>query len=153
MSQPEIIGGRYRIDRLIGQGGMGRVYYGFDMETGEPVAIKALKSSVVMRNSRLLERFRREGQALKELNHPNIVKMLAALEEDGQHYLVMEYVRGGSLYGLLKKEGCLPVEQVLAIALDLSDALTRAHRLKIIHRDIKPANVLQIGRASCRERV
>ena len=123
------------MERLIGQGGIGQVYSGLDLQTNEPIAIKALKSQIVEQDPRLLERFRREGEALKELDHPNIVKMLAAIEEDGRHYLVMEYVSGGSLYDVLKAEGKLPIERVLYIALDLCDALTRAHRLKIIHRD------------------
>lgn len=142
MNEPRVIDGRFQLEHLIGQGGIGEVYYGFDVNTQEPVAIKALKSHVVEQDPKLLERFRREGAALKELDHPNIVKMLAAVEDDGQHYLVMEYVSGGSLYDVLKQEGKLPIERVLYIALDLCDALTRAHRLKIIHRDIKPANVL-----------
>ena len=142
MNEPTIIAGRYRVERLIGQGGIGQVFYGTDLQTGGPVAVKALKPNVVEKNPNLLERFRREGLALKELNHPNIVKMLAAIEEDDEHYIVMEYVSGGSLYDMLKQQGKLPIERVLYIALDLCDALTRAHRLKIIHRDIKPANVL-----------
>jgi serine/threonine-protein kinase len=142
MNEPEIIAGRYRIERVIGQGGIGQVFYGTDLHTQEPVAIKALKPHVIQENPNLLERFRREGEALKELDHPNIVKMLAAFEENGRHYIVMEYVDGGSLYDLLKQQGKLPIERVLYIALDLCDALTRAHRLKIIHRDIKPANIL-----------
>jgi serine/threonine protein kinase len=142
MNEPRVIAGRYRIERLIGQGGIGQVFYGTDLQINEPVAIKALRPHVTQENPNLLERFRREGAALKELDHPNIVKMLAAFEEDGQPYIVMEYVSGGSLYDLLKQRGKLPIERVLYIALDLCDALTRAHRLKIIHRDIKPANIL-----------
>jgi serine/threonine protein kinase len=142
MNEPQVIAGRYRIERLIGEGGIGQVFYGTDLQTNEPVAVKALKPHVIEQNPNLLERFRREGEALKALNHPNIVKMLAAFEEDEQHYIVMEYVSGGSLYDILKQQRKLPIERVLYIALDLCDALTRAHRLKIIHRDIKPANVL-----------
>jgi serine/threonine protein kinase len=142
MNEPRVIAGRYRLERLIGQGGIGQVFYGTDLQTDEPVAIKALRPNVIEQNPNLLERFLREGEALKELNHPNIVKMLAAIEENDEHYIVMEYVSGGSLYDLLKQQGKLPIERVLYIALDLCDALTRAHRLKIIHRDIKPANVL-----------
>ncbi|MBI5958712.1 MAG: serine/threonine protein kinase [Chloroflexi bacterium] len=142
MDNPQVIGERYTLERLIGQGGIGQVYYGHDTQTNDPVAIKALKPHTVEDNPRLLERFRREGEALKELDHPHIVKMLALVEEAGRHYIVMEYVSGGSLYDLLKQHGKLPVERVLAIALDLCDALTRAHRLQIVHRDIKPANVL-----------
>jgi serine/threonine protein kinase len=142
MNEPKVIAGQYQIERLIGQGGIGQVFYGTDLHTNEPVAIKALKPHVVEQNPNLLERFRREGAALKELNHPNIVKMLAAIEEGDDHYIVMEYVSGGSLHDMLQEQGKLPIERVLYIALDLCDALTRAHRLKIIHRDIKPANVL-----------
>lgn len=142
MEEQRVINGRYQVERLIGQGGIGQVFYGHDLQTNEPVAIKALKPFVVEQDPKLLERFRREGNALKELNHPNIVKMLDAIEEDDRHYIVMEYVSGGSLYEVLKQDGRLPIERVLYIALDLCDALTRAHRLKIIHRDIKPANIL-----------
>ncbi|MDX1523058.1 MAG: protein kinase, partial [Anaerolineae bacterium] len=127
---------------LLGQGGMGHVYRGLNTQTEEPVAIKVLKPQIVHSNPDLVDRFIREGEALRQLNHPNIVKMLAASEQDGQHYLVMEYVAGGSLHDLIKQEGPLPVERVLDIALDLADALTRAHRLNIIHRDLKPPNVL-----------
>ncbi|HEX3050194.1 MAG TPA: protein kinase, partial [Aggregatilineaceae bacterium] len=121
---------------------MGDVYEGRDLQTGDKVAIKLLKPDIVDSMPNLIERFTREGEALRQLNHPNIVKMLDAVEEDGMHYLIMEYVGGGSLEDLLQQEPQLPISQVLEIALDLADALTRAHRLKIIHRDIKPANVL-----------
>jgi tetratricopeptide (TPR) repeat protein len=90
----------------------------------------------------------REGEALRQLNHPNIVGMVAAVEEgeatpgEVVHYLVMEYVEGGSLQDLLAAQGALPSARAVEIALDLADALTRAHRLGIIHRDLKPANVL-----------
>jgi serine/threonine protein kinase len=142
MSEPQVIGGRYTLERQIGQGGIGQVFFGHDTQTNEPVAIKALKRHALEDNPRLLERFQREAAALKELDHPNIVKMLAMVEDAGRHYIVMEYVSGGSLYDVLKEQGKLPLDRVLAIALDLCDALTRTHRLQIIHRDIKPANVL-----------
>ncbi len=140
--QKIVIGGRYELVSLIGRGGMGDVYKGLDTQTGEWVAVKLLHSDVLAENPNLLDRFNREGQALGKLNHPNIVKVLAMLEENEQHYLVMEYVGGGSLRDLLDAKGSMPVDGVLNIALDLADALTRAHRLQIIHRDIKPDNVL-----------
>ncbi len=136
------IGERYEIEKLIGSGAVGRVYLGRDRQTGEPVAIKELMSDWVTHAPDSLERFRREGEALRKLNHPNIVKVLAALEEDNQHYLVMEYVGGGSLADRLKRQHQLPIEQVISIGLELSDALSRAHHLDIIHRDIKPGNIL-----------
>jgi tetratricopeptide (TPR) repeat protein len=139
----QIIGERFEVGEPLGQGGMGTVYHGIDTRTGQPVAIKLLRTEVVAANPGLVERFAREGEALRRLNHPNIVKMLATVEENGSHYLVMEYVEGGSLAELLQSAGApLPVDRVLHIALELTDALTRAHHLKIIHRDIKPANVL-----------
>jgi len=143
MSSPvRRIGNRYEIEKLIGGGAVGRVYLARDTQTGEPVAIKELMSDWVARAPESVERFRREGEALRKLNHPNIVKVLAALEENDQHYLVMEYVGGGSLADLLKRQPQLPIERVIAIGLELSDALSRAHHLDIIHRDIKPGNIL-----------
>jgi len=146
MGASQIIAGRFEIGDLekdlLGRGGMGDVYRATDTQTGEPVAVKALNPGVVSRDPNILERFTREGEALRQLNHPNIVRMVAAVEEEGRHYLVMEYVGGGSLQDLLAAQGRLPGTRVVEIALDLADALTRAHRLGIIHRDLKPANVL-----------
>ncbi|MBN1964604.1 MAG: protein kinase, partial [Anaerolineae bacterium] len=143
MNQPQqIIAGRYHLGEVIGQGGMGTVYRGHDRLTDTPVAIKVLRPEVISSSPAILERFVREGEVLRQLNHPNIVKLLDALEDDRQHYLVMDYVAGGSLHGLLRETPQLPVARVLAIGLGLADALTRAHQLHIIHRDLKPANVL-----------
>src|SRR5690242_7210098 len=133
---------RFQIEEFIAEGGMGAVYRGHDMQTGEIVAIKVLRSEVITETPEMLERFVREGETLRRLNHPNIVKMLGAFETDGQYCLVMDYIRGGSLRDLLKKEGRLSVERVVALALELADALARTHHLKIIHRDIKPDNIL-----------
>lgn len=135
----ERIAKRYQINGELGAGGMGTVYLGEDTQTNLPVAIKQLKPELLTEN--LLERFQREGQALRDLNHPNMVKMLDAVEENGHHYLIMEYVSGGDLKQLIE-QGELSIQQILQIAIDLADALTRAHRLDIIHRDLKPANVL-----------
>lgn len=135
---------RYDYDAasVLGIGGMGTVYRGKDTLTNQWVAIKHLKPEIVKTHSALVERFRREGEALRELNHPNIVKMLEAGKCENDHYLVMEFVPSGSLRDLLDKTPRLIVQRALYIALDLADALTRAHRLNILHRDIKPANVL-----------
>ncbi len=132
----------YDHGNIIGRGGMGTVYHGVDITSQQPVAIKHLAPSVVNSNPFLVERFQREGEALRELNHPNIVKMLDAGKCDSDHFIVMEYVSGGSLRDLLDKQTKIIVQRALYVALDLADALTRAHRLKILHRDIKPANIL-----------
>ncbi len=140
------IGNRYEIqdgdNNILGVGGMGTVYNGIDTVTNDPVAIKELKLEVLHGSPEILERFEREADALRVLNHPNIVKVLASIAEDDHHYIVMEYVTGGSLRDLIQSSGSLSIERVLEFSLDLADALTRAHRLKIIHRDIKPANVM-----------
>ncbi|MCI0643946.1 MAG: protein kinase [Chloroflexi bacterium] len=141
-----LIASRYAIQDLqadlLGRGSMGNVYRGIDTETAEPVAIKVLQPEVVAGRPQMVDRFVREGESLRQLNHPNIVKMLAAVEEDGRYYLIMEYVPGGSLQDLLDRQAPLPLRRVLQISLELADALARAHHLGIIHRDLKPANVL-----------
>ena len=137
----ETIHGYERHD-LIGEGASGIVYRATDTHTGEAVAIKCLKAHHHASAATDLERFRREGELLRALDHPNIVKLLEVFEDHGQQFLVMEYVPGGSLRDVLTATPQLPLERVLWIALDLADALTRAHRLDVIHRDLKPENVL-----------
>ncbi len=127
---------------LLQHGGMGDVYRGTDTHTGQTVAIKALKADLIAAAPNLVARFIREGQALRQLKHPNIVKMIAAIESEGRQYLVMEYVKGGSLRDLLAEQGSLPVGRALEIGIALANALTHAHRRGIIHRDLKPTNVL-----------
>lgn len=133
------IGDHYIIHAEIGAGGMGTVYRAEDIRLKQLVAIKHLKRELT--NPEQLERFRREGEALRNLDHPNIVTILAEVAEDGDHFLVMEYVPGGDLAALMREEP-IPLPKALQIALDVCDALTRAHRLGIIHRDLKPANIL-----------
>lgn len=142
-----LIQNRFRValdepSTFIGQGGMGTVYRGLDTSSQVPVAVKILKGDLVSRDPELVRRFQREGQTLRQLNHPNIVKLLGTEEQAGIHYLVMEYVSGGSLRDALDEDGQFSIQRALYIALDLADALTRAHRLRILHRDIKPGNVL-----------
>ena len=136
------LNGRYQLDRLIGGGAMGAVYIGKDLLTGETIAIKQLRVELTANMPEMVERFLREGESLRRLNHPNIVKVLATVDEGSQHYIVMEYVGGGSVADLMRREPQLPVERVVSIGLELSDALSRAHHLNILHRDIKPANIL-----------
>ncbi len=135
-----LIAGRYASEELVGQGAMGAVYRAVDQLSGRTVALKQLKPQVINTAPDVIERFVREGEALRQLNHPNIVKLYDVLHDAEIWYLVMEFVGGGSLRYLMSAP--LPVQQVLEIGLDLADALTRAHRLQIIHRDIKPSNVL-----------
>ena len=134
--------GPYTIKELIGEGSMGRVYRGVYTESSQPVAIKHLKPDIIAKNPTLLDRFHREGEALRHLNHPHIVQMLDAFEHDGGHYLVMDFVAGGSLYEELKQTPQLPIQRALAITRYIAGALDAAHSRNIIHRDLKPANIL-----------
>lgn len=133
---------RYELGVLVGEGGMGTVYQAKDTRTGDTVAIKQLRRDVLSVQPDLVERFTREAEALRELNHPNIVKAYEAVQKDGEYYIVMEYVPGQDLGTLLRRQERLSVSQTVRIAIELADALTRAHYLKIVHRDLKPANVL-----------
>lgn len=135
-----MVGNRYQLNEQLGVGGMGTVFRSIDTQTQKIVAIKQLKPEII--SEAQIERFIREGEALRELNHPNIVKMLDSIEEDGDHYLVMEYINGGDLKSLIEQNGAMGYRQCVDMAIDLADALTRAHRIGIIHRDLKPANVL-----------
>ena len=110
---------RYEIHEVLGRGGMGEVFRATDRDTGQVVALKALRTDLLLPRE-LFERFEREGEALRRLNHPNIVKALGSFEEGGRTYLVMEYVAGGSLRALLARP--LAPERLLGIALDEREA-------------------------------
>lgn len=134
-----ILRGKYSIDKELGRGGMGQVFLGHE-SSGREVAIKRLAPELTG-DTAVLERFRREGEALKALRHPNIVEFIEMFEEGGQHYIVTEYISGGTLLDLIRK-GAMPMQEVRQIALDICDALVRAHKMEIIHRDIKPENIM-----------
>ncbi|MBM4422137.1 MAG: serine/threonine protein kinase [Chloroflexi bacterium] len=119
---------------------MGTVYRAADSQTGNEVALKIISRDLAL-DPELIERFKREAEALRQLQHPNIVGFGDAFQHGEQYVIAMEYVPGGSLHDLIK-QGPLPIDRARQIALDLCDALIRAHRLNIIHRDIKPENVL-----------
>jgi serine/threonine protein kinase len=136
----QILNNRYKIISQLGEGGMGEVYLATDEKSNQQVAVKILARQLTA-SPEALERFKREGETLRQLDHPNIVKFIDAFEHDKQYVIVMEYVSGGNLQNLIK-QGALPIEQARQITLDLCDALIRAHRLNIIHRDLKPENVL-----------
>ena len=141
-----LISNRFEINDLekdlLGRGGMGVVYRAIDNQTGETVAVKTLIQETLAHEPDGIERFKREGEALRQLDHPHIVKFITTVETGGQHYLVMEYVDGGSLQELLVAQGHLSNQRTVELGIDLADALACAHRLGIIYRDLKPANVL-----------
>ncbi|MBK9055183.1 MAG: protein kinase [Chloroflexi bacterium] len=133
---------RYVAELFLARGGMGELYRGRDTQTGETVAIKRLLPHLITPDSDIVLRFQREAEVLRQLDHPNIVRLIDTVEEGEQLLIVMEYVPGGSLRDWLDRSPRLPLARVLEIGLELADALARTHHLRIIHRDLKPANVL-----------
>ena len=131
--------GAYEILTLIGSGGMGEVYRARDTRLGRDVAIKILPSDVAADPDRLA-RFEREAQVLASLNHPNIAQIHGVEDSSGVPALVMELVEGPTLADRLQL-GPMPVEQALAAAAQVAEALEAAHEQGIIHRDLKPANI------------
>jgi serine/threonine protein kinase/Tol biopolymer transport system component len=132
--------GSYQITGAIGAGGMGEVYLAHDTKLGRDVAIKVLPEAFAHDADRL-SRFQREAKMLASLNHSNIAVIHGLEESNGTHYLVMELVSGETLADRIKRDGAVPVEESLAIAKQIAEALEAAHEKGIIHRDLKPANV------------
>ncbi|MGI8978271.1 MAG: serine/threonine-protein kinase [Pirellulaceae bacterium] len=133
--------GPYRLDRVLGRGGMGSVYAGVNGETGERAAIKVLAPHLVD-DANFVERFKIEVETLKKLLHPNIVQLFAYGEEDGNLFYVMELVEGRSLQDELQAGRRFTWREVARIGIDIAKALKHAHDRGIIHRDLKPANLL-----------
>ena len=132
--------GPYEILSAIGAGGMGEVYRARDTRLDRVVAIKILPDHLADR-SELRERFEREARTVASLNHPHICTLYDIGHQDGTDYLVMEYLEGETLAERLKK-GPLPLDQVLQYAIEIADALDKAHRKGITHRDLKPGNIM-----------
>jgi Tol biopolymer transport system component len=132
--------GPYEIESMIGAGGMGEVHRARDTRLDRTVAIKVL-SQHLSGDSQLQERFRREVRAISSLNHPNICTLYDVGHEKGVDFLVMEYLEGQTLADRLSK-GPLPIAEAFSIAIQVADALDKAHRARITHRDLKPGNVM-----------
>jgi Tol biopolymer transport system component/predicted Ser/Thr protein kinase len=132
--------GPHEILSTIGAGGMGEVYRARDTRLDRTVAIKVLPTHLADRPE-LRERFEREARTIASLNHPHICTLFDIGQQDGIDYLVMEYLEGETLAQRLLK-GSLPLEQVLQYAIEIADALDKAHRKGVTHRDLKPGNIM-----------
>jgi serine/threonine-protein kinase len=130
--------GKYTLKERLGQGGYGDVYLA-EQKTGANVAVKILDDAHA-RDDDAVERFKREGETAKRLEHPNIVRVLDVGSSRSRHYLVMEVVRGGSLDRLMRRDGS--AEKVLAALGEAARALAYAHEHGVVHRDVKPSNIL-----------
>jgi serine/threonine-protein kinase len=131
----------YRIEELIGRGGMGVVYRAFDLRLKRLVALKLVAPSLAL-DERFRERFARETELVMSLEHPNVVPIYDAGEVDGRLYLAMRLVDGTDLGSLLRAEGALEPARAMAICAQVASALDAAHTRGLVHRDVKPSNVL-----------
>jgi DNA-binding beta-propeller fold protein YncE len=138
---PGTIFAGYRVDSLVGRGGMGVVYRATDLSLQRPVALKLIAPELA-EDERFRVRFLRESRLAASLDHPSVVPIHEAGERDGQLYLAMRYVEGSDLKRLLESEGKLSPERAVGILTQIADALDAAHRRALVHRDVKPANVL-----------
>lgn len=136
-----IINDRYQIIKTLGEGGMANVYLAHDNILDRNVAVKVLRGDLA-NDEKFVRRFQREALSASSLSHPNIVEMYDVGEDDGQYYIVMEYVDGKTLKQVLKQRGHLSITEVVDIMLQLTDGLAHAHDAYIIHRDIKPQNIM-----------
>lgn len=137
----QMINERYQIIRLIGEGGMANVYLAHDIILDRMVAVKILRGDLAD-DEKFVRRFQREAIAASSLTHPNIVGMYDVGEDNGDYFIVMEYINGKTLKSLIKKRGALTLPEVMDIMIQLLDGVKCAHDSYIIHRDIKPQNVL-----------
>ena len=132
--------GRYEVVTLLGAGGMGEVYLAKDTQLDRTVAIKVLPEHLAG-NVELRQRFEREARAVSSLNHPHICTLHDVGHEKDVHYLVMEHLEGETLARRLER-GPLPTEEALRYAIQIADALNKAHRQGVVHRDLKPGNIM-----------
>jgi len=132
--------GPYEIAAPVGAGGMGEVYRARDTRLGRDVAIKILPQHLTEKAD-ARQRFEREARAVSSLNHPHICVLYDIGHQDGTDFLVMEYW-GGETVSKRLEEGPLPTTDLLRIAIEIADALERAHRQGVIHRDLKPGNIM-----------
>ena len=141
LSRGQKINERYEIIKTIGEGGMANVYLANDCILERNVAIKVLRGDL-SNDEKFIRRFKREALSVSNLSHPNIVEVYDVGEEEGNYYIVMEYIGGKTLKQLLQKRGALTLTEVLDIMSQLTDGLSHAHDAYIIHRDIKPQNIM-----------
>src|SRR5688500_14458051 len=130
----------YRIEHLLGRGGMGTVYRAHDVRLNRPVALKLLAPDASGSDG-APERLLRESHLAARLDHPNVIPIYEAGEQDGRLFIAMRYIAGGDLKTLLRREGALLPPRSVAVAAQIADALDAAHRRGLVHRDVQPSNV------------
>jgi len=147
LPEQKILGDRYAIESVLGQGGMGIVYKGRHLLIDRPVAIKMLRPEFVS-DEQVVSRFLREAKSLSSLSHPNLVAVFDyGMTTTKEPYLVMEYYEGRGLDDILVSDAKIGVAEIIPILCQVCDALTAVHSKSIVHRDVKPSNVLISGEA------
>ncbi len=133
--------GHFELERFIGGGGMGAVFYGTDMLLGRPVAIKVLLSHFA-HDDETVQRFHNEAQSAARLDHENVARVYFVGVDRGWHYMVHEFIDGENLRDRVQRQGPLPLSEVVSYTLQIAEALAHASGRDVVHRDIKPSNVL-----------
>jgi serine/threonine protein kinase len=136
-----VLAGRYKVDKLLGAGGMGAVFLADDLTLERAVAIKVLPPDM-SRDERVVARFQREAKTAAKLDHPNIIPIHRVESESGLHYFVMKYVTGRSLESMLDPGQPLPIPFAMRVLAEAAAALGHAHARGVVHRDVKPANIM-----------
>ena len=142
MNVQVLAGGRYRVEGVLGHGGMASVLLARDEELGRAVAIKLIAENLAG-DYAFRERFLREARTAARLAHPNVVQVFDVGEDGGRPYIVMEYVDGESLADELRRRGKLPPDEVVEIGIQVCAGLEHAHSAGVVHRDVKPGNLLR----------
>jgi serine/threonine-protein kinase len=132
---------RYEIIEELGRGGMGAVYRVEDTKAKEEVALKLIKPEIAA-DKKTIERFRNELTTARKIRHKNICGMYDLNEENGTHYITMEYVPGEDLRSFLRRSRQISIKTAFEIAKQICEGLTEAHRLGVVHRDLKPNNIM-----------
>ena len=141
IAKGDLVNDRYEILKLIGEGGMANVYLARDTILDRKVAVKILRGDLAD-DEKFVRRVQREAISASSLSHTNIVEIYDVGEDDGNFYIVMEYIEGKTLKQLIKKRGVLSLPETIDIMMQLLDAIASAHDSYIIHRDIKPQNIM-----------
>src|SRR5262249_50248064 len=143
-----VVAGKYRVEKMLGEGGMGLVVSAVHLGLEQEVAIKFLLPEA-MRNKVAVERFLREAKVAAKVRSEHVARVhdVGTLEEGGIPYIVMEHLEGSDLGKLIDREGALPIEEACEIALQACEALAEVHAAGIVHRDLKPSNLFVTRRA------
>ena len=141
LSLGSIFAVRYQIIEELGKGGMGRVYRALDKKLNEEVALKLIKPEIAL-DKKIVERFSNELKIARKIVHKNVGRMYELMEDEGTHFITLEYVPGEDLKSFIRRSRHLAVDTAITIAKQVCEGLAEAHRLGVIHRDLKPSNIM-----------